>query len=35
MGETTHSVEASSPMVLCSFQRSDLWNLFRSHPARA
>jgi len=35
MGEMKHSVEASTPMVLCAFQRSDLWNLFRAQPGRA
>lgn len=35
MGEMKHSVEASTPMVLCSFRRNDLWNLFRSSPDRA
>ena len=35
MGEMKHSVEASTPMVLCAFKRDDLWNLFRSQPGRA
>jgi CRP-like cAMP-binding protein len=35
MGEMKHSVEASTPMVLCAFRRSDLWNLFRAQPNRA
>ena len=35
MGEMKHSVEASSPMVLCVFNRSDLWNMFKAHPGRA
>jgi len=35
MGEMKHSVEASTPMVLCAFKRSDLWNLFRVQPDRA
>ncbi len=35
MGEMKHSVESSMPMVLCVFNRSDLWNMFKSHPARA
>lgn len=35
MGEMKHSVEASTPMVLCAFRRSDLWNLFRAQPGRA
>lgn len=35
MGEMKHSVDASTPMVLCVFRRSDLWNLFRAQPDRA
>ncbi|MBW6416111.1 Crp/Fnr family transcriptional regulator [Celeribacter sp. PS-C1] len=35
MGEAGHSVEATTPMVLCTFQRQDLWRLFQSHPSRA
>ncbi len=35
MGEMKHSVEASAPMVLCVFNRSDLWNMFKAQPARA
>lgn len=35
MGEMKHSVEASAPMVLCVFNRKDLWNMFKSHPERA
>ena len=35
MGEMKHSVEASTPMVLCVFNRSDLWNMFKTHPGRA
>lgn len=35
MGEMKHSVEASTPMVLCVFKRTDLWNMFKDHPARA
>jgi len=35
MGEMKHSVESSTPMVLCAFKRDDLWNLFRTQPARA
>lgn len=35
MGELGHSVEAVTPMVLCAFQRNDLWRLFRHHPDRA
>jgi len=35
MGEMKHSVEASTPMVLCAFKRDDLWALFRNQPNRA
>jgi CRP/FNR family transcriptional regulator, anaerobic regulatory protein len=35
MGEMKHSVEASTQMVLCVFNRSELWNMFKAHPARA
>lgn len=35
MGEMKHSVAASTPMVLCVFNRSDLWNMFKAHPSRA
>jgi CRP/FNR family transcriptional regulator, anaerobic regulatory protein len=35
MGEMKHSVDASTPMVLCLFNRSDLWSMFKAHPARA
>jgi len=35
MGEMKHSVESSTPMVLCAFKREDLWNLFRDQPGRA
>lgn len=35
MSEMCHSVEASTPMRLCTFNRSELWNLFKSHPSRA
>ena len=35
MGEMKHSVESSTEMVLCLFNRSDLWNLFKTHPGRA
>lgn len=34
-GEMRHSVEASSPMVLCVFDRARLWELFRDQPERA
>ena len=32
MGEMGHSVEASSRMTLCVFDRAELWSLFKSHP---
>jgi CRP-like cAMP-binding protein len=35
MGEMKHSVEAATPMVLCVFNRSDLWTMFKTHPNRA
>ncbi len=35
MGEMKHSVEAATPMMLCVFNRSDVWQLFRASPARA
>lgn len=35
MSEMDHSVEASTQMRLCTFNRSDLWTLFKSHPTRA
>ncbi|WP_323005315.1 Crp/Fnr family transcriptional regulator [Pseudorhodobacter sp.] len=35
MGEMKHSIDASTPMVLCVFNRSDLWSMFKSHPDRA
>lgn len=35
MGEMKHSVEASSAMVLCVFDRASLWNFFKSQPTRA
>ena len=35
MGEMAHSVEASSKMTLCVFNRSELWSFFKSHPERA
>ena len=35
MGEMKHSVEATTPMVLCVFDRSELWNLFKTEPERA
>ncbi|MEL7090571.1 MAG: Crp/Fnr family transcriptional regulator [Pseudomonadota bacterium] len=30
-----HTVEAVTDMRLCTFNRSDLWTLFKSHPGRA
>ena len=35
MGEMKHSVEATTPMVLCVFDRSNLWTLFKHQPQRA
>lgn len=35
MGEMRHSVEATTKMIMCAFNRSDLWLLFKSQPARA
>lgn len=35
MGEMKHSVEASSDMVLCVFDRAELWQMFRAQPGRA
>lgn len=35
MGEMGHSVEATTRMTLCVFDRSGIWNLFRQHPERA
>ncbi len=35
LGEMKHSVEASSNMRLCVFNRSDFWKVFQSHPERA
>lgn len=35
MGEMSHSVEATSAMRLCVFDRADLWRLFQSQPQRA
>ncbi|SHF75624.1 cAMP-binding domain of CRP or a regulatory subunit of cAMP-dependent protein kinases [Litoreibacter ascidiaceicola] len=35
MGEMGHSVEATTPMTLCVFDRSEFWNFFRTHPDRA
>ena len=35
MNQMTHSVEATTSMRLCVFDRSELWNLFRTQPERA
>lgn len=35
MGEMKHSIDATTDMVLCVFDRSELWNLFKHQPARA
>jgi CRP/FNR family transcriptional regulator len=35
MAEMKHSVEATSQMTLCVFNRSDLYKLFNNHPQRA
>ncbi|WP_199743759.1 Crp/Fnr family transcriptional regulator [Pseudorhodobacter sp. E13] len=35
MGEMGHSVEASSAMTLCVFNRAALWSVFQANPARA
>lgn len=35
MGEMGHSVEATTRMTLCVFDRSGIWTLFRQHPERA
>jgi CRP-like cAMP-binding protein len=35
MGEMEHSVEATTRMTLCVFNRSELWNLFKNQPQRA
>lgn len=34
MNKMTHSVEATTAMTLCVFDRSELWSLFRTYPAR-
>ncbi|MFD2741519.1 Crp/Fnr family transcriptional regulator [Sulfitobacter aestuarii] len=34
LGEMGHSVEARTHMRLCVFNRSDFWNLFKTHPSR-
>lgn len=35
MGEMQHSVEATSGMILCVFDRSELWSMFRQQPTLA
>lgn len=35
MGEMGHSVESSTSMTLCVFDRKNLWRLFREEPERA
>lgn len=35
MQEMQHSVESSTPMTLCVFDRRSLWTLFNEHPERA
>lgn len=35
MGEMQHSIAATTPMRLCVFRRSRLWELFRDRPDRA
>ena len=35
LGEMKHSVEATTRMTLCVFDRNELWNFFRNHPDRA
>ncbi|MGR3513527.1 MAG: Crp/Fnr family transcriptional regulator [Paracoccaceae bacterium] len=35
MGEMKHSIDATTDMVLCVFDRSELWNLFKHQPERA
>jgi CRP-like cAMP-binding protein len=35
MGEMKHSISASTEMVLCTFDRGALWDLFRHEPKRA
>lgn len=35
MGEMNHSAEATTDMVLCVFQREEIWQLFRQQPRRA
>ena len=35
MGEMQHTVEATTLMTLCVFNRSELWSLFKTQPNRA
>ena len=35
MGEMKHSVEATTPMTLCVFDRADFWSFFKNNPERA
>jgi len=35
MGEMRHAVDATTEMVLCVFDRTELWSLFQNQPARA
>ncbi len=35
MNEMQHSVEASTKMTLCVFDRKSLWRIFTAHPQRA
>jgi CRP-like cAMP-binding protein len=35
MGEMQHSIEALSPMLLCVFERQELYTLYRDHPSLA
>lgn len=35
MGEMKHTVQATTPMVLCTFERARLWEMFRDHADRA
>lgn len=35
MGEMKHTVTATAPMSLCTFDRGRLWEMFRDHASRA
>ncbi len=35
MGEMGHSIEATTAMTLCVFDRAGIWDLFRNYPERA